>query len=155
MNLRNNLHSDTIKHVDLSFFVEVPKGIKVRQAIEKMQASQRKCALVMDNGNLVGIFTNHDIARKILDQQGMDDEPVENVMTKDPLTLNADMKLIEAIQLMSEKPYRYMPVISAEGQVLGTLTHYAIIKYISDHFPEEIYNLPPIPDNYAQARDGA
>jgi len=155
MNLRNNLHSDTIKHVDLSFFVEVPKGMKIRQAIEKMQASQRKCALVMDNGKLLGIFTNHDIARKILDKDGMADQPVENVMTSNPLTLNADMKIIDAIQLMGEKPYRYMPVISDEDQVLGTLTHYAIIKYISDHFPEEIYNLPPVPDHYAQARDGA
>ena len=155
MNLRNNLHTDSIKHVDLSFFIEVPKGLKVRQTIEKMQASQRKCALVMDNGKLLGIFTNHDIARRVLDQEGADDQPVESVMTSDPLTLKADMKIIDAIQLMSEKPFRYMPVINEEGLVLGTLTHYAIIKYISDHFPEEIYNLPPIPEHYAQARDGA
>jgi CBS domain-containing protein len=155
MNLKNNLHSDTIKHVDLSFFVEVPKGMRVQQAIEKMQASQRKCALVMDNGTLLGIFTNHDIARKVLDKEGMNNVQVEEVMTTDPLTLNADMKIIDAIKLMGEKPYRYMPVISNEGLVLGTLTQYAIIKYISDHFPEEIYNLPPVPDNYAQARDGA
>ncbi|MFT5366358.1 MAG: CBS domain-containing protein [Candidatus Latescibacterota bacterium] len=155
MNLRNNLHTDTIKHVDLSFFVEVPKSMKVRQAIAKMQASQRKCALVMDNGTLLGIFTNHDIARKVLDQEGMNEKSVESVMTTDPLTLNADMKIIDAIKLMGEKPYRYMPVISSEGQVLGTLTQYAIIKYISDHFPEEIYNLPPVPDHYASARDGA
>jgi predicted transcriptional regulator len=155
MNLRNNLHSDTIKHVDLSFFIEVQKGLKVRHAIEKMQASQRKCALVMDNGSLLGIFTNHDIARKVLDQEGMDDQTVENVMTADPLTLKADMKIIDAIKIMGEKPYRYMPVINDEGLVLGTLTHYAVIKYISDHFPEEIYNLPPVPDHFAQARDGA
>ncbi|MDA0711986.1 MAG: CBS domain-containing protein [bacterium] len=155
MNLRTNLHSDSIKHIDLSFFVEVPKGMKVRVAIEKMQASQRKCALVMDNGTLLGIFTNHDIARKTLDQPGVANQTVDSVMTKNPLTLNADMKIIEAIKLMAEKPFRYMPVLGSEGQVLGTLTHYAVIKYISDHFPEEIYNLPPVPGNYAQARDGA
>lgn len=155
MNLRNNLHTDTIKHIDLSFFVEVPKGMKVRQVIEKMQLTKRKCALVMDHDKLLGIFTNHDIARKILDQEGMADQPVESVMTKNPLTLNDDMKIIDAIQLMGEKPYRYMPVINNEGHVLGTLTHYAVIKYISDHFPEEIYNLPPVPDHYARARAGA
>lgn len=155
MNLRNNLHSDTIKHVDLSFFVEVPKTMKVRLAIEKMQASQRKCALVMDNGKLLGIFTNHDIARRTIDQPGTSEQTVESVMTTNPLTLKADMKIIDAIKVMGEKPYRYMPVIGNEDQVLGTLTHYALIKYISDHFPEEIYNLPPVPGNYAHARDGA
>ncbi len=155
MNLRHSLHNDSIKHVDLSFYVEIEKGAKVRQTIAKMKTSHRKCALVMDRGKLIGIFTAHDIARRALDQEGIDDQPIEKVMTPDPLTLDADLKIIDAIHLMSEKPYRYMPVVSNEGQVLGTLTHYAVIKYISDHFPEDIYNLPPEPDRFAQARAGA
>ena len=48
-----------------------------------------------------------------------------------------------------------MPVVNEHGFVVGTLTHYAIIKYISDHFPEHIYNLPPEPDQIAKARAGA
>lgn len=155
MNLRHNLHNDTIKHIDLSFYVEVEKSAKVRHVIAKMQTSQRKCALVMDQGKLIGIFTAHDIARRTLDKEGVSDKPIESIMTPNPITLNADLKIIDAIKIIGEKAYRYMPVISSEGQVLGTLTHYAIIKYISDYFPEEIYNLPPEPDRFAQARAGA
>ena len=155
MNLRHSLHNDSIKHIDLSFYVEVNKGAKVKHTIDKMQTSQRKCALIMDKGKLVGIFTAHDIARKVLDQPGVEDKNIESIMTKDPQTLDADLKIIEAIQIMGDRPYRYMPVVDAEDRVLGTLTHYAIIKYISDHFPEEIYNLPPEPDRFAQSRDGA
>ncbi|MDP6040618.1 MAG: CBS domain-containing protein [Candidatus Latescibacteria bacterium] len=155
MNLRHSLHSDTVKHVDLSFYVEVEKGNKVDHVISKMQANQRKCALVMDRGQLMGIFTAHDIARRVIDQPGVANQSIEEIMTSDPLTLNSDVKLIEAIQFMGDKPHRYMPVVDAEGRVLGTLTHYAIIKYMSDHFPEEIYNLPPTPDHFASARDGA
>jgi CBS domain-containing protein len=141
--------------VDLSFYVEVEKGNKVDHVISKMQANQRKCALVMDRGQLMGIFTAHDIARRVIDQPGVANQSIEEIMTSDPLTLNSDVKLIEAIQFMGDKPHRYMPVVDAEGRVLGTLTHYAIIKYMSDHFPEEIYNLPPTPDHFASARDGA
>jgi CBS domain-containing protein len=155
MNLRHSLHTDTVKHVDLSFYIEVEKDNNVGQVIEKMQASQRKCALVMHQGKLVGIFTAHDIARRVIDQPAVAVQPVEEIMTVDPLTLNSDIKLIEAIQFMSDKPHRYMPIVDTEGRVLGTLTHYAIIKYMSDHFPEEIYNLPPTPDHFASARDGA
>ena len=155
MNLRHSLHSDTVKHVDLSFYVEVEKGNKVDHVISKMQANQRKCALVMDRGQLMGIFTAHDIARRVIDQPGVANQSIEEIMTSDPLTLNSDVKLIEAIQFMGDKPHRYMPVVDAEGRVLGTLTHYAIIKYMSDYFPEEIYNLPPTPDHFASARDGA
>lgn len=155
MNLRHSLYIDTVKHVDLSFYVEVEKGNKVGHVIDKMQASQRKCALVMDRGELIGIFTAHDIARRVIDQPGVAKQSIEEIMTANPLTLHSDLKLIEAIQFMSDKPHRYMPVVDTEGRVLGTLTHYAIIKYMSDHFPEEIYNLPPTPDHFASARDGA
>ena len=40
------------------------------------------------------------------------------------------------------------------GAVIGNLTHYAIIKYLSDHFPESIYNLPPDPEHVSKKRDG-
>ena len=50
MNLNHSLHNDTVKHVDLSFYVEVQKDNRVGQVIAKMQDSQRKCALVMDQG---------------------------------------------------------------------------------------------------------
>ncbi len=155
MNLSSSLHNDTVKHVDLSFYVEVEKDHPVGRVIAKMQANQRKCALVMDRGKLVGIFTAHDIARRVIDRAEVLREPIEAIMTPDPLTLQSDITLIEAIRFMGDKPHRYMPVVDADGRVLGTLTHYAIIKYMSDHFPEEIYNLPPTPDHFASARDGA
>ena len=137
------------------FTSKYKKDNSVDQVIAKMQNSQRKCALVMDRGKLIGIFTAHDIARRVIDQSEVINEPIETIMTPDPLTLQSDTTLIEAIRFMSDKPHRYMPVVDAEGRVLGTLTHYAIIKYMSDHFPEEIYNLPPTPDHFASARAGA
>lgn len=155
MNLNQSLQNDTVKHIDLSFYIEVQKDNRVGQVIAKMQNSQRKCALIMDRGKLIGIFTAHDIARRTIDQSEVLNQPIEAIMTPDPLTLRSDIKLIDAIRFMSDKPHRYMPVVDAERRVLGTLTHYAIIKYMSDHFPEEIYNLPPTPDHFASARDGA
>ena len=127
----------------------------VRLVIEKMQASHRKCALVVEHGVLIGIFTAHDIPRRVAGKPEAYKLPIDELMTADPLTLDADLKIIEAIQVLNDKPFRYMPVVTKDKLVLGTLTHYAIIKYISDHFPEEIYNLPPEPDQIASARDGA
>ena len=49
------------------------------------------------------------------------------------------------------------PRVSDEifGALRGNLTHFAIIKFLSDRFPQEIYNLPPEPELAARARDGA
>ena len=78
MNLNHSLHNDTVKHVDLSFYVEVQKDNPVGQVIAKMQDSQRKCALVMDQGKLIGIFTAHDIARRVIDQSEVINEAYRN-----------------------------------------------------------------------------
>lgn len=155
MDLKATLEKDSVKHIDLSFYIEVEKGTMVFHVIEKMQASHRKCALVMEKGQLVGIFTAHDIARKITGKPEAYKKNIEDLMTPNPETIDAELTVVDAIETMNSKPYRYRPVVNNNGQVLGTLTHYAIIKYISDYFPEEIYNLPPEPDQIAKTRDGA
>jgi hypothetical protein len=46
-------------------------------------------------------------------------------------------------------------VLDNKGTVIGNLTHYAIVKYLADRFPESVYNLPPEPDRVTSNRDGA
>ena len=155
MNLKQNLLADHVTHIDLSFYVEVAKGTSVHDTVEKMRVSRRKCALVMDQGKMVGIFTERDILKKAAGHLEVCKQPIETQMTPNPETIPSDLTVIKAIQLMNTKPYRYMPVVNEQGFVVGTLTHYALIKYIGDHFPERIYNLPPEPGRIAQSRAGA
>lgn len=154
MNLKETVRSEKIRRLDLSFYIEAQKGSPAGEVIEKMQASNRKCALIVDGTKLVGIFTAHDIRDHAQETSGLD-QPVETVMTADPETIDGDSSLAEAITFLNHKPYRYLPVLNKDGHVIGTLTHFAVLKYISDYFPEEIYNLPPDPDQIATARDGA
>jgi hypothetical protein len=48
-----------------------------------------------------------------------------------------------------------VPVLDSSGTVIGNLTHYAVVKYLADRFPESVYNLPPEPDRVVRNRDGA
>jgi predicted transcriptional regulator len=154
MNLKETVKSERIRRLDLSFYVEVQQGALVGEVIEKMQVNNRKCALILDGNSLVGIFTAHDI-RDHTGDTGALSKPIESVMTADPETIDGNASLAQAIAFLNTKPYRYLPVMNKEGHVMGTLTHFAILKYISDYFPEDIYNLPPEPDQIATARDGA
>ena len=154
MNLKESVRAEKIRRLDLSFYVEVQKGSSTAEVIEKMQASNRKCALIVDGAKLVGIFTAHDIRDHASDTEALK-QPVESVMTPNPETIDGNTSLSDAIALLNTKPYRYLPVLNRDRRVIGTLTHYAVLKYISDYFPEDIYNLPPEPDRIATARDGA
>ena len=62
MNFKETLKAEPVRRIDLSFYVEVRKGTTVADAVEKMQASHRKCALVLEGDQLEGIFTAHAVS---------------------------------------------------------------------------------------------
>jgi CBS domain-containing protein len=76
-------------------------------------------------------------------------------MTRQPETVRPEDPVAEALKLMTAGHYRNVPVVASDGTLCGILTHAAIIKFLSDRFPQEIYNLPPEPELAAKARDGA
>jgi CBS domain-containing protein len=110
---------------------------------------------VLKNGRLVGIFTDRDVLKKVVDAPLTWDQPIERLMTRDPETVRPEEGVGEALQPMIAGHYRNVPVVAADGTLCGNLTHHAIIKFLSDRFPQEIYNLPPEPELAAKARDGA
>ena len=39
--------------------------------------------------------------------------------------------------------YRHVPVVDAEQRQVGLLSSRVILRFIADHFPEAVLNLPP------------
>lgn len=155
MTLESNLQQEKVIHLNLNNFTAVKSGTSVRETIDQMRQHSHHCAIITDSHSLIGIFTDRDILRKVVDAPETWDNPVDEVMTPTPSTVNLNDAADRALALMDEKHFRNVPVINDEGQVIGNLTHYAIIKYLADHFPESVYNLPPDPDRVTHKRDGA
>ena len=55
-------------------------------------------------------------------------QTVGEVMTSDPIAVSPDKPLKEAAQLMHEQEVRRLPVLDAEGHVVGILTRGDIIR---------------------------
>ncbi len=156
MSLETDLQQEQVSHLDLKNFTRVGVGTSVKTTVEKMQAENQNCAVIVDDEQaLVGIFTDRDILRKVVDNREVWDLPIDDVMTLNPLTVNSNSRADLALALMDFKHFRNVPVIDEAGKVIGNLTHYAIIKYLSDRFPESVYNLPPNPEQVAKKRGGA
>ena len=155
MSLEHDLKQEQVIHLDLSKFTAVKVGTTVKDTVEAMRKANHHCAIVTDQGRLVGILTDRDLLRKVVDAPELWDRPIETVMTPNPIAVNANDPADKALALMDEKHFRNVPVVDDEGQVVGNLTHQAIIKYLADRFPESVYNLPPDPDRVTSKRDGA
>ena len=48
---------------------------------------------------------------------------VSEIMTSEPYTLQADASISDAIQLMSDKHIRHIPIVNKENELTGIVTH--------------------------------
>jgi CBS domain-containing protein len=81
--------------------------------------SQRRIGsvLVVENGRLVGIFTERDIVRAVSQDVMAMHEAVSDWMTRDPLTVAPDTSVDVARELMLEHHFRHLPVTQGDELV--------------------------------------
>jgi len=94
----------------------------VREACRRMAANRCGHVLVCDGERLVGIFTERDLVNRVV-AEGHDPArfPVGKAMTIDPVTIEADAPIREAIRVMDEGSFRCLPVME-QGKLVGVLT---------------------------------
>ncbi len=107
------------------------------------------------DGRLVGVLTERDMFGRIVAGQVDLTQPVESLMTRQPNTLDLDQTIREAIVLMQTGRYRNVPVVDADGRLVGVVRQADIIKYLAESFPEELLNLPPRPHQRMKEPEGA
>ena len=92
---------------------------RVAEAVALMLASGVSAVLVVEQGALTGIFTEHDIVARVI-AAGQDPQSVllGEVMTREPLTVAPQSTLGHALVLMHERGIRHLPVIE-DGRPVG------------------------------------
>jgi len=154
MSVEHDLHTEQVAHLDLSEYTQIESGTTVHDTVAKMRAERHNCAFITQNGKLTGLFTDRDVLRRVVDRPDLWSHPIEEVMTHHPKTIRADQPTGDALQIMNDLHFRNTPVLEEDGTIAGNLTHFSIIRYLADHFPENVYNLPPQPDHFGEEREG-
>jgi CBS domain-containing protein len=103
---------------------------------------------------LDGIFTERDALHWLAAQKPLE-TPISEAMTRAPYHVTANTTVGEAIEQMSNRGYRHLPIVTSTGQPLAVAGVHGIVQYLVDHFPETIYTLPPEPDRSPAHREGA
>ncbi|HEX4928319.1 MAG TPA: CBS domain-containing protein [Burkholderiales bacterium] len=94
----------------------------VSEAARRMREGKVGAILVVDEGVLVGIFTERDALVRVI-AAGLDPARVAlgEVMTRDPSTVSPDETFGYALLLMYEKGFRHLPVVE-DRQPIGVLS---------------------------------
>lgn len=99
------------------------KEMTVREASRLMAEKRIGALLVLEDGRIVGIFTERDALNKVL-AGGLDPEATQlsSVMVKEPQTIGSDKPLAYALLMMAEGGFRHVPVVDAGGLPIGMLS---------------------------------
>jgi CBS domain-containing protein len=126
----------------------------VGNVMQLLRAQRTGAAVITDGDKLVGIFTERDALN--LMAGGADfSRPVREFMSAKPATLPTAATVGDAIRVMSEGGYRHLPIVDTAGKPGGVVAVHGIVRYLVDHFPETVYNLPPDPKSVTREREGA
>lgn len=131
----------------------------VREALAVMRQHQHSCVLVVEQGRLVGVFTEQDVVTKVAAVlREVDQVPLHDVMQPNPDCLGLDDVLIDALHQMHLGDYRHIPVVDEERRPVALVSMRAIIGALMESLPQELLNRPPSPalsDATAPTPEGA
>ncbi len=113
----------SLKNIARREVVKVRPNATVAEASKLMEERHIGSVVVSNNGNAIGMLTDRDLILRVVNK-GLDPKhtPVESVMSRDVVTLNEDMGLYDALELMRDRPMRRFLIVDGKGHVEGIFT---------------------------------
>ncbi len=154
--IRGAIVTDPISVLRPKAPASVRPNTTVLDAVHLMTQKKIGCVCVTENEKLVGIFTERDVLRKIV-EPGLDARKtlVSEVMTHNPETLTPRDRMAFALNKMHVGGYRHIPLVDGT-KLVGVISVRDIADFIVEMFPEGVLNVPPEPKlGISTRREGA
>jgi CBS domain-containing protein len=113
--------SDVLRHKG-SRVSHVAPDSTVQDAVRQMNRERVGALLVMVGDTIVGIFTERDLlSRVVAEDRSPAKTQVGEVMTTEIVAVRPSRTVGEAMQIVSEKRVRHLPVVE-DGRLLGIIS---------------------------------
>lgn len=108
--------------------VTTHREASVYEALALLVEKRIGSLVVVENDQVVGIFTERDFAHRV-GFQGLDPKQikVEEVMTRDLVTVSSDQSVNVCMALMTEHRIRHLPVFH-KGKLVGIISIGDVVK---------------------------
>lgn len=154
MSLREDLRTENITQFDLSHYTSVPAGTSVRDTLARLREEQNNVCLITEGNKLVGIFTSRDVVRRVMSNPSTVEGAIDAVMTANPYSIEDSASAGDVLWMMNDKGIRDLPVVTANGKVVGNASHRTVLDYLAARHNTVIVNMPPRPGQVPTQPEG-
>jgi len=114
----------------------------VTEAVEIMSEHAVGAVAVVENGKLLGIFTERDVMlRVVLRHRHPANTRVGEVMTSPVESITDDSHEEDALVHMVERHVRHLPIVNARGELTGMLSIRNLLEHRVDELARELHSL--------------
>lgn len=125
----------TIQDVMSTGPASVGASTSVAEAARLMKSDDIGSVPVLEDGKLSGVLTDRDIVLRVV-AEGRDPQSVTagEVASREPVTVDPQQNLDEALRLMAQHQVRRLPVVEEDGRLVGVVAQADVARVAS---PEE------------------
>ena len=100
----------------------VRSGQPVREALLAMTGAKAGCVAVVEEDNtLAGILTDGDLRRHLIETPNLVELPIEEIMTRNPVTLTKEMLALEILNIYEKHNIDDLIVVDEANRVIGAV----------------------------------
>jgi CBS domain-containing protein len=114
----------------------------VLEAVEIMTKNRTGACVVVDGGELKGLFTERDVMSKVVGKK-LDPATAKigEVCTRNLVTGTPDTPEHQALRTMIDGHFRHLPVVDGEGKLLGMLSLRKLLQHRVEELSAELESL--------------
>lgn len=103
--------------------ITVSTATTVTDAAKRMKKYNVGSLVVTERNKVIGIVTDRDLVMRVLaTEKNANALSVSDVMTKNPVVLEEDLGLFEALEIMKDKGIRRFPIVDYDGNLTAFFT---------------------------------
>jgi CBS domain-containing protein len=119
----------------------ISKDSTVLEGLELMAEKRVGSLPVLEGGQVVGIGTERDYARRVgPDRRKPEGTCIEEVMTRELITVDPNQTVNDCMTLMTENHIRHLPVMD-EGRLVGIISVGDVVKDIIEELEFHVEQL--------------
>lgn len=113
----------------------------VADAVRLMNEKKVSSVLVLDGGQLAGIFTERDVLRRVVgDGRDPQTTPMSAVMSTGLVTITPETTIEDTLDVFADKVCRHLPVL-ADGQLAGLISVGDVTRWLTEMHRAEAEHL--------------